>query len=404
MSQNALLQIRFVLQKIYGASSERTIEHQMLLWVLQYSSLIFVLAAVSNFLLGIPDTFLLILMSGVCLAGYVLVRRSERWIPLFTLVPFAAFFIVTTNAWVYNAGILGSVPLYLSGSVLSAMALLHGRTRHMMLLLLLLHITALTIYQWYSPARILAYPNTVVKQVDMLTSVLMASLYGIGCIAILISHLELKRHQIERLVLNVLPQSVAEALQYQYTGEQIIAENYTDASVMFVDIVDFTALSATMRPEELVAFLDNLFSHFDMLTDVYQVEKIKTIGDCYMVASGVPQRHPDHAQRLVRMALTIQDHMKRQRYHGRKVTFRIGINSGSVVAGIIGNQRFAYDLWGDAVNVASRMESHGVPGAIQITEATHALVAAQFECISRGTVSVKGKGEMPVWHVLGQKR
>lgn len=402
--RDMLLRIRQVLRKIYGSSTNLTIEHQMLLWILQYSSIIFVLVAINNYLLGIPDIRLPLVMGFLCFFGYLFVRRDTAWIHFFMFVPFGAYLLVTTNGWFGNAGILGGVPMFLSGPVLSAMALLRGITRRLMVVTLLVHLTVLTLYQWCFPEQVLPYADLGVKQIDLITSMLMSSLYGIGCIAILVNHLEVKRHQIEGLLLNVLPQPIAEMLQYQYTGEQIVAESYTDASVMFVDIVDFTALSAEMRPGELVAFLDNLFSHFDMLTDVYHVEKIKTIGDCYMVASGVPQSHPDHAQRLVRMALTIQNHMKRQRYNGRRITFRIGINSGSMVAGIIGKQRFAYDLWGDAVNVASRMESHGVPGMIQITEATYKLVAAHFVCVHQGLIPVKGKGEMPVWHVLAQNQ
>ena len=156
-----------------------------------------------------------------------------------------------------------------------------------------------------------------------------------------------------------------------------------------------------MQPGELVAFLNGLFSHFDMLAQAYGVEKIKTIGDCYMVAAGVPYPRPDHAQALVRMALTIQAHIRRQNFQGYKPTFRIGINTGPVVAGIIGRQKFIYDLWGDAVNVASRMESQGTAGTIQITQRVYQLVADEFICLNQGLIDVKGKGPMPVWHVVG---
>jgi guanylate cyclase len=138
--------------------------------------------------------------------------------------------------------------------------------------------------------------------------------------------------------------------------------------------------------------------------DKYHVEKIRTIGDSYMVASGVPHRRADHAQALVCMALEMRDFVATHTFHnGQRVDFRIGINSGSVIGGVIGKRKFVYDVWGDAVNVASRMESHGLGGAVQITQATYDLIKNEFICQPRGTVHVKGKGEMEVWLVLSAK-
>jgi guanylate cyclase len=140
-----------------------------------------------------------------------------------------------------------------------------------------------------------------------------------------------------------------------------------------------------------------------MLVEKYRLEKIKTIGDCYMVAAGVPQSRPDHAHVLTRMALEARDHFARQQFRGRSFTFRIGINSGPVVAGVIGQMKFAYDLWGDAVNTASRMESHGVGGEIQISQATYELIKNDFVCDPIGIINVKGKGEMEVWLVKDRR-
>jgi adenylate cyclase len=154
----------------------------------------------------------------------------------------------------------------------------------------------------------------------------------------------------------------------------------------------------------VVGILDDLFSYFDILAERYEVEKIKTIGDCYMVAAGVPSPRPDHARALAHMALDMVDAMRSSDgvgYLGLEV--RIGINSGPVVAGVIGRKRFLYDLWGDAVNTASRMESQGTPGRIQITRATHDLIDDEFVCEPRGTIPVKGKGEMETWYLLGRR-
>jgi len=202
----------------------------------------------------------------------------------------------------------------------------------------------------------------------------------------------------EALLLNILPREIAAILKNE---SRTIADHYNEASVLFADMVGFTPLSAQLPPVEMVELLNEVFSFFDSLLDKYEVEKIRTIGDSYMVASGVPRGRADHAQALVRMALEMRDYISTHTFHnGHKLSFRIGINSGSMIAGVIGRRKFVYDVWGDAVNVASRMESHGLGGAIQITRATYELIRDEFVCEARGTVDVKGKGEMEVWLVI----
>src|SRR5262249_15959791 len=160
--------------------------------------------------------------------------------------------------------------------------------------------------------------------------------------------------------LSILPQDIASVLKNE---NHIIANYHHEASILFADVVDFTPMSAAMTPLELVALLNEVFSFFDTLAEKYDLEKIKTIGDCYMVASGVARSHPQDAQALVRMALEMRDHVAQHAFSGQQLAFRIGINSGPVVAGIIGRRKFIYDLWGDTVNTASRMESHGHSGS-----------------------------------------
>lgn len=205
----------------------------------------------------------------------------------------------------------------------------------------------------------------------------------------------------ENLLLNILPKEIAAILKNE---SRTIADHYTEASVLFADMVGFTPLSAKLAPVEMVELLNEAFSFFDSLLDKYDVEKIRTIGDSYMVASGVPRRRTDHAQALVCMALEMRDYIATHTFcNGQKVNFRIGINSGPVIGGVIGKRKFVYDVWGDAVNVASRMESHGLSNAVQITGATYELIKDEFVCEPRGTVNVKGKGEMEVWLVLSTK-
>jgi adenylate cyclase len=203
----------------------------------------------------------------------------------------------------------------------------------------------------------------------------------------------------EGLLLNILPRSIAEKLKAQ---PRTIADQITAASILFADVVDFTPRSEHLTPAQVVGVLDDLFSHFDSLAERYGLEKIKTIGDCYMVAAGVPSPRPDHARELALVALDMLEGVRSIGAVGSLgLELRIGINSGPVVAGVIGRKRFLYDLWGDAVNIASRMESHGTPGRIQITEATYELVKDEFECEPRGTVAVKGKGDMETWYLIG---
>ncbi|MGN6106598.1 MAG: adenylate/guanylate cyclase domain-containing protein, partial [Kofleriaceae bacterium] len=206
----------------------------------------------------------------------------------------------------------------------------------------------------------------------------------------------------ERLLLNVLPAPIADRLK---TGENQIVDRFDAVSVMFADLVGFTTVASRTSPEELVTMLNELFSTFDRLAEQHGLEKIKTIGDAYMVVAGIPQPIADHAVAIAHMALDmiagIEEYAARTR---TTLTIRIGIHTGSVVAGVIGTKKFIYDLWGDTVNTASRMESAGVPGRIQVSEATYQLLRDQFAFEDRGMIDVKGKGPMAVYLLAGRRR
>jgi adenylate cyclase len=212
----------------------------------------------------------------------------------------------------------------------------------------------------------------------------------------------------ERLLRNVLPHSIVERLKGrpEVTADDftdIIADSFPEATVLFADIVEFTELSARLGPEELVVMLNEIFSDFDRLADDRGLEKIKTIGDTYLAVAGLPVATADHAVRAAHMALDMLAAMDRfNARSGRKLQVRIGINTGAGVAGVIGKRKFTYDLWGDAVNTASRMQAHGLPGRVQVTESTRRKLSEPFLLEERGAIDLEGKGEMKTWFLSGR--
>lgn len=207
-----------------------------------------------------------------------------------------------------------------------------------------------------------------------------------------------ERERSELLLRNILPGSVADRLK---RGENV-AEAFNEATVMFADLVDFTPFAETRSPQDLMLLLNAFFTRFDMVAGRYEIEKIKTIGDCYMAVSGLPLPQPDHAERVVRMALRLLEEVQfLGRHHGWPCQLRVGVATGPVVAGVIGMRKFSYDLWGDTVNTASRMQSHAAPGEIRVTEATFQRLADRFAFDGPHMLSVKGKGLLPTYVVAG---
>ncbi len=212
--------------------------------------------------------------------------------------------------------------------------------------------------------------------------------------------LQQEQAKAEELLLNILPGAIATQLK---ESPGTIAELFEEVTILFADIVGFTPLSNRMAPLELVEFLNSIFSSFDALADRHGLEKIKTIGDAYMVAAGLPKPRQDHAQAIADMALDMQAAIAHIRDdQGQPCQVRIGINTGIAVAGVIGTRKFIYDLWGDAVNVAARMESHGEPGHIQVTHQTYLHLKEQYQLAERGRIQIKGKGELQTYWLLGR--
>jgi class 3 adenylate cyclase len=390
-----------LLQWICGHPRDFAVYHQVVNWLVFFAVFLYGFSGLENTLLGLSPTWVLFLGSAVLAACYYLTRVRRVFERLFGVVALALWLVVCTLAWFANNGIAGSTPIFLIVIVTYLTVYQGQRARWLAIGLLVGQIAILTGIQVAYPELISPYPSPLVGTVDMAYSITMVLLYLIGYIAILTYNLEQRRRQADDLLLNILPRPIAE--QLKFAPNQIIAQRVPEASVLFADAVNFTPMSADMSANELVELLDEVFSQFDALVEQRGLEKIKTIGDCYMVAAGVPEPRGDHAAVLADLALAMQAYVCGRSFKGRNLAFRIGIHSGPVVAGVIGRKKFIYDLWGDTVNTASRMESHGVNGCIQVTEATHNLIQNEYACQLRGSIPVKGKGEMPVWFVVDRK-
>jgi adenylate cyclase len=213
--------------------------------------------------------------------------------------------------------------------------------------------------------------------------------------------LQKQQKKTENLLLNILPEPIVDRLKLEPNS---IAETYTNVTVLFADLVGFTEIASELSALEVVELLNLIFSAFDRLTELHQLEKIKTIGDAYMVVAGLPTEREDHAQAIADMALDMQTALTQFNQQSQEsFSIRIGIHSGPVVAGVIGIKKFIYDLWGDTVNIASRMESHSLPGRIQVSQTTYYLLQDDYHFEKRGPIAVKGKGEMNTYFLMGSK-
>lgn len=328
---------------------------------------------------------------GGAIAALALLRR--RW-PLPVLLASAAAYQIY-NLFDYP-GIFPAVPL----SVALATAWAAGHLRW-----------ALVVGLWFAatPLVFIAYQELVEGRptLDMLgralpDAAMMGAVLLLGEAVRSRRALQSEQERSNRLLLNVLPAPIADRLKQ---SEDVIADAHPEATVMFADLVDFTTRSQSIGPKRMVAALDDLFTMFDALARRHGLEKIKTIGDAYMAAAGVPAPRPDHADAVAQMALEIRDQIAGHvDPDGSPLAIRIGIDSGPVVAGVIGKSKFIYDLWGDTVNTASSMESHGLPGQIQVTARTRRQLGSRYRFARRGPIRVKGKGEMVTYLLLGNNQ
>jgi class 3 adenylate cyclase len=323
---------------------------------------------------------------GLTIAALVLVRR--RW-PVAVLV--ASAVAIQVYYLLDYAGIRPAVPL----AVALATAWAAGHPRW-----------SLAVAAWFAFAPLLFRTVVDPEPVRLVLNDSVPDIVLFGAVLLLGEAvrnrraLDLEREKSERLLLNVLPPSIAARLK---ETEGVIADGFSDVTVLFADIVDFTRRSERIAPEQVVEVLNDLFSVFDQLARERGLEKIKTIGDAYMVVGGLPEPRPDHAEAVAEMALAIRAEVaERDDPSGRPLAVRIGIDTGPVVAGVIGTSRFSYDLWGDTVNTASRMESHGVPGCIQVTARTRERLQDHYRFEQRGPIQVKGKGTIVTYFLEGR--
>ncbi|MBI3096890.1 MAG: response regulator [Planctomycetes bacterium] len=220
------------------------------------------------------------------------------------------------------------------------------------------------------------------------------------CEQVYLHRLTEEQDRSEHLLLNILPKPIARRLK---DGEVAIADAFDDVSVLFADIAGFTRLAMRRRPDELVSILNEVFSLFDALADRHGLEKIKTIGDAYMAAGGLPTPQPNHLEDLVEMALDVREVLAGRTIGGERIRVRIGIHAGPVVAGVIGTRKFIYDLWGETVNIASRLESHGLPGMIHVTDEVRRRLQDRFLFEDRGATRLRGIGEMTTCFLVGRR-
>lgn len=239
------------------------------------------------------------------------------------------------------------------------------------------------------------HPRIAVKLIVLLTESTLRKLQDTE------KALQVERERLEFLLENIFPKSIVARLKQ---GQDLIAENFDEVTILFADIVGFTRLAQQLQPIDLVNLLNEIFSIFDLLTEKYGLEKIKTIGDAYMVVGGLPVPTDNHAEAVAEMAMEMQAAMSRfESRLAHPLQLRIGINTGEAIAGVIGMKKFTYDLWGDAVNVASRMEFLGIPGKIQVTDITYDRLKDKYLFEERGRIAVKGKGDMTTYWLIGKK-
>jgi adenylate cyclase len=348
--------------------------------------------------------FLLQLVTGVLFLSFYYLARFRH---AYRLLYWPFVLLILGFLWVGalgNAGSMGGTIYYFTPALVIAVILSEKvRTTIFALLLFCLATAALLFLEHNRQDWITQYTNANERFFDITSNLLFAQVFTGVLVILLTKALNQERQESDKLLLNILPASVARELK---ESDRVNPVEYERASVLFTDFVGFTQIAENFTPQQLIAELDECFRHFDVIAKRHNLEKIKTIGDSYMAVGGVPARNRTHAGDCVRAALEIErfiSRMMREKAAANQPFWRIriGIHTGDLVAGVIGSEKFSYDVWGDTVNTASRMESSGQAGRINISRATYEMVKDDFVCEYRGKIPAKNKGEIEMYFVNG---
>ena len=399
------MKILSLLEKLIGSFQTQSMEHRLFNSVSLLNGIINLFGAFTAFYL--PNAFLISsinFLTGILfLTFYYFSRFKNVYYRLYW--PFILTILVYLSlSWFINGGSLGGSHYYFLPAIIIANMLKREENSILLYAIFMICIGSLFAWEYRNPESITAFPEKWDRYLDAGSNYLFVLILTGLLIFILERTISNERKRSESLLTNILPQEVATELKVK---KFVTPRHYPSTSVMFIDMVGFTKISEQLSAEELVSEINEVFSEFDSILGIYGVEKIKTIGDAYMAVSGIPTPKLDHAVSILQCALHIQEYMKQyaERKENAKVPFfqfRLGIHSGSVITGVVGSKKFAYDVWGDTVNTASRMESSGLPGEINISKSTYDLVKDKFLLEHRGKIEAKNKGKLDMYRVLGE--
>jgi adenylate cyclase len=390
---------------LFGDARHFALEHRLFNTVSLLNAITNIVGAVT--MVKSPYYFALLalqLSTGILFLCFYYVSRFRAWYRALYW-PFVLLMVIylVINAML-NAGSIGGAHYYFIPALVIA-TMLSVRMRTTIFAFIIFGATAIgiAVLEYVHPEWIIMHSNPRERFIDVATNFFFAQIFTGVLVMVLTRNLNQERKKSDQLLLNILPESIAAELK---KNDRVPPLHYKSASVIFTDLVGFTGIAERLSPPELIAELDGFFRHFDQIVRRHNLEKIKTIGDAYMAAGGIPAPNHTHAIDSVLAALEIHDYMAEMRAQkmaaGRPCwELRLGIHSGPLVAGVIGQEKFAYDIWGDTVNTASRMESSGVAGRINISGATYELIKDFFVCEYRGKVAAKNKGDIDMYFVNG---
>ncbi|HMV44446.1 MAG TPA: adenylate/guanylate cyclase domain-containing protein [Leptospiraceae bacterium] len=395
-----------ILVLLIGDFKKNSLEHRLFNSIALANGIINIFGSFGTFYL--PNFLILFSLNFgtgiVFLILYYLARFKSIYYILYWPLNLTILFFLAAN-WFTNGGSLGGSHYYLIPALVIATILV--RNNNIIFVYAVYSILTLALFgvEYYYPQLITMFDKNQDRYLDASINYAFVQLFTGFLIFILSRNLDLERKKSDKLLLNILPEKIANELKQ---NDKVVPARYTSVSVLFTDMAGFTKIAENMSPEELLFELDTIFSVFDSIVKKYGVEKIKTIGDAYMAAGGIPIANETNAVDTVLCALEFREYMNRMKIKKQEegkpfFELRIGIHTGSLVAGVIGHEKIVYDIWGDTVNTASRMESSGLIGEVNISSATYYLIKDQFDCEYRGKISAKNKGEIDMYLVKGKK-